>query len=74
MHRTPAGPPQRARGRPARVLELMRQRPAKPCATRASLSLPFAPPPPLSQEYVESHLKLSELGSKFAEGTGVTLD
>lgn len=26
------------------------------------------------KEYVESHLKLSELGSKFADGTAVTLD
>lgn len=25
------------------------------------------------KDYVESHLKLSELGSKFAEGTGITL-
>lgn len=31
---------------------------------------PTKPP----QDYVESHLKLSELGSKFADGTGVTLD
>jgi len=39
---------------------------------------PQPPPQPTNhqppQEYVAAHLKLSELGVKFAEGTPITLD